>query len=147
MILRKDCDVTIVVAQNATQREFFAASELKKYLGMIFESDFTVKDATENIEGEKIIIGGPERNSLSEKYISKEEFDSLTPGPEGIFIKAYDDALILAGSSENVNELERGTIYAVYEFLERFLGCSLCAYIKATLMHVCLQKLLNMLRL
>ena len=130
MILRKDCDVTIVVAQNATPRELFAANELKKYLGIIFGSEFTVKEASESIEGEKIIIGGPERNSLSEKYISKEEFDSLTPGPEGIFIKAYDDALILAGSSKNVNECERGTIYAVYEFLERFLGCSLCAYIK-----------------
>lgn len=130
MILRKDCDVTIVVPENATEREFFAANELKKYLGMIFGSKVTVKETVESIEREKIIIGGPERNSLSEKYISKEEFDSVTPGPEGIFIKAYDDALILAGSSKNVNECERGTIYAVYEFLERFLDCSLSAYIK-----------------
>lgn len=130
MILRKDCDVTIVVPENATEREFFAANELKKYLGMIFGSKVIVKETVESIEREKIIIGGPERNSLSEKYISKEEFDSVTPGPEGIFIKAYDDALILAGSSKNVNECERGTIYAVYEFLERFLDCSLSAYIK-----------------
>lgn len=39
-----------------------------------------------------------------------------------------EDTLVCAGSSKNVNECERGTIYAVYELLERYMGCSLAAY-------------------
>ncbi|MBF0572184.1 MAG: DUF4838 domain-containing protein [Desulfamplus sp.] len=105
-----------------------------------------------------ILIGGPERNLISAKLISQKKFDELIPGPEGIMIKSFcnsfsnkadenkifdqriDDnritnnkaidnkSIILAGSSKNHYEYERGTIYAVYEFLEQYLGCSFASY-------------------
>ncbi len=44
-------------------------------------------------------------------------------------IKAFgSDTLVIAGSSKDPNERERGTVYAVYEFLERYVGCSFGAY-------------------
>ncbi|MBP3337764.1 MAG: hypothetical protein J6L59_05100, partial [Clostridia bacterium] len=130
MIIEKNKKIFVAEPENATNREKFAVSELKKYIKRIFGVELCV------VTGEKedlkcaFLIGGPERNTITKKYISEEEFDKTVPGPEGIFIKSFGDCIVLAGSSKNVNECERGTLYAVYEFLERFLGCSLSAYIK-----------------
>lgn len=128
MIVSKTCGVKIVIPQAATEREIFAAEELFKYIRMICGAELEI--TTDAPECAAISIGGPERSSVTAKYISESEFDKAVPGPEGIFIKAYDNCLVLAGSSKNSNERERGTIYAVYELLERFLGCSLAAYTK-----------------
>ncbi len=130
MIFIKDYDVKIAVPENATEREKFAASELQKYIKKICGAEFEISSDNNEFRGQTIAIGGPERNTVTARYISEAEFDSIVPGPEGLFIKLYEDCLVLAGSSKNTNEYERGTIYAVYEFLERFLGCSLAAYTK-----------------
>lgn len=122
--------LTVVMPKNPTTREEFACSELTKYLKMIFSGiRIAVVDDTKPATGNRILLGGPERNSQTALYIGVEQFDGLVPGPEGIFLKSFDkDVLICAGSSKNPNECERGTIYAVYELLERFLGCSLAAF-------------------
>lgn len=122
--------LTVVIPHKATSRESFAAEELSKYLRKIFCGiQVTIATDTNTATVDKILIGGPEHNKLTAKYISESEFDETVPGPEGIYIKSFDeDTLILAGSSKNVNENERGTIYAVYEMLERYLGCSFAAY-------------------
>ena len=130
MILRKDCDLIIVVPENATERELFAASELRKYIKRICGAQLAISSDNNACNVQAIAIGGPERNVVTKRYVSEAEFDSIVPGLEGLFIKSYEDCLVLAGSSKKVNECERGTVYAVYEFLERFLGCSLTAYIK-----------------
>lgn len=128
MIINKTYGVKISVPQNATVRELFAAEELCRYIKAICGAELEITSASP--DSGVIAIGGPERNPVTAKYISEAEFDKAVPGPEGIFIKAYDNCLVLAGSSKNENELERGTIYAVYELLERFLDCSLAAYTK-----------------
>lgn len=130
MLFRKDAYVSIVIPNEATDREQFAAMELQSYLRKIFSATYPIYTEADAPEGQKILIGCPRRNTLTAEYISAEEFDQIAPGPEGFLIKAFDSTLILAGSATHPNELERGTIYAVYEFLERFLGCSLSAYIK-----------------
>jgi len=131
MILKKDNNISIVVPAKATERENFAANELKKYLNLICGADCKVVSDSETVSGNCILIGGPERNRITANYITEAEFDKSVPGPEGIFIKSFDNCIVLAGSTKKVNEFERGTVYAVYEFLERFLGCSLAAYTKA----------------
>lgn len=129
MRLSKNSAVSIVVPKKATSRESFACEELKKYLLMIFEG-ISVEITDSPLHGASIIIGGPEHNEAAARYISEEAFDKAVPGPEGMMIKSFgDDVILIAGSSKNPNECERGTIYGVYEFLERFLGCSLSAYI------------------
>lgn len=121
--------ITIVLPEEPTSRESFAAEELSKYLSEIFGCCPEIRAELPS-SGEKIIIGGPERNRAACGLITEGEFDSLVPGPEGIFIKTYGtDALLLAGSSKNPTECERGTIYAVYELLERFFGASFAAYV------------------
>ncbi len=131
MILTAKSSIYIVVPENATSRETFAAEELEKYLAQIFPGIcITILSDADDYEGDKVLIGGPERNKATAEYISEADFDAIVPGPEGMLIKAYgEDTLILAGSSKNVNENERGTLYAVYELLEHFLGCSFGAYV------------------
>ena len=129
MIISKSSNLKIVIPCDETPRERFAAEECARYLNQICGVQAQIC-ATVDAADAVIAIGGPERNTLTANYITEAEFDSLVPGPEGIFIKNYDNCLVLAGSSKNLNERERGTIYAVYEFLERFCGCALCAYTK-----------------
>lgn len=127
MKICKSTNLTIALPLNCTPRENFAAKELQKYLNKIcgVQANITVG------EGEyTIAVGGPERNAVTAKYITEEEFDTLVPGPEGIYINDFGNCLVVAGSSKNQNERERGTIYAAYELLERFAGCSFAAYVK-----------------
>lgn len=130
MIISKHKNLQIIIPNDETPRERFAAEECAKYLHKICGADAKVCHAEEVNATTVIAIGGPERNTVTAKYIHEAEFDALVPGPEGIYINCFDNCLILAGSSKNLNERERGTIYAVYEFLERFCGCALCAYTK-----------------
>jgi len=118
---------SISLPENPTPREMFAAEELVKYIKLISGTELLISG---NGENNTIIIGEPKRNSIAKKIISQKEFEKTVPGPEGFIIKSSGNMLLLAGSSNNPGEQERGTLYAVYEFLERFLGCSLCAYSK-----------------
>ncbi len=130
MKLTKHSKITIVIPRNGTPREIFAAGELEKYLKLIFAGISVAVCENTEAKGDKILIGGPERNAQTAKWISEKEFDEAVPGPEGMMLRAFgEDTLLVAGSSKNTNENERGTVYAVYEFLER-LGCSFGAYIK-----------------
>lgn len=128
MLFTKNTNLCIVIPDNATAREQFAATELQKYLKQIFALKAPINCVEEASSSSMFLIGCPRRNMLTANYISEEEFDKIVPGPEGYLIKSFDDVLILAGSSTHPNECERGTIYAVYEFLEYYLGCSLAAY-------------------
>lgn len=128
-ISSKSC-IAIVIPNSATSREVFSAEELSKYLKSIF-SGITIHITTDRdaVSGDKILIGGPEQNKITALYISENDFDAVVPGPEGMYIKAFGgDTLVCAGSSKNPNEKERGTLYAVYELLERYFGCSFAAY-------------------
>ena len=130
MIFKKNIDLCIVIPKEATDREQFAANELQSYLFRIFGETFPICTTEDETHAYKMLIGCPRRNAITANYISVALFDETVPGPEGFLIQSFEDAIVLAGSSTYPNDLERGTIYAVYEFLERFLGCSLSAYTK-----------------
>lgn len=117
----------IVLPPVPTARERFAAEELTDYVRKISGAELT---CGEN-EPYTVYIGDPSRNPAAAEWLSEEEFDRLVPGPEGIMILASEDKLLLAGSSRNPGERERGTVYAVYELLERVFGCSFAAYGKS----------------
>lgn len=116
----------IVLPSQPSPREIFSAQELIKYIEKISGAKLEISDRYKN----KILIGGPERNQASETVMSRDVFEALVPGPEGFIIDITEHTLLLAGSSQNSGELERGTLYAVYELLERYLGCSFAAYSK-----------------
>lgn len=129
MLLSKNSNVEIIISNNPTSREVFASQELEKYLKLIFNANVkTIKDDQISINL-RFIIGGPERNAKTAEYLTEEQFKTQVPGPEGMLIKCVDErTIIIAGSSWNAGEVERGTIYGVYEFLERFCGCSLASF-------------------
>lgn len=121
--------MTVVIPSNASKRELFAANELKKYLIKISKVEIAIVKDTEVTLGFQVLIGSPARNKKTAEYIDSDSFNSLVPGPEGFMIKTFGEkALLLAGSEGNINEKERGTLYAVYEFLERYLGFSFVGY-------------------
>lgn len=116
----------IVLPENPTLREIFAAQELMEYIKKISGAEVEISGSFENI----IIIGGPDRNEAAKTFLSREDFEKMVPGPEGFIIKVENNKMLIAGSSKHPGEQERGTLYGVYEFLERFLGCSLAVYSK-----------------
>lgn len=122
-------NATIIIPESPTSREQFAAAELQKYIQQLSGGVLPIVSDTTAVHGNVILIGGPQRNARTKQLINITTFDQEVPGPEGLMIRTFGkNTLVLAGSTANPNEKERGTLYAVYEFLERFLGCSFVAY-------------------
>ena len=119
MKLTKNASIAILLPNIPTSREEFAAAELEKYLKKIFH--VTIDNANATI---RFIIGGPNRNDAANDLIGNEEFSQLLTSEEGMLIRIRKDSVLIAGS-EGFEDHERGTVYGVYEFLERYLGCSL----------------------
>ena len=119
MKILKNAPIAIVLPKDATTREQFAAEELNKYLKRILNVKVDAFNATV-----RFIIGGPARNEAARDLICTEEFDQLLTGDEGMLIRIHDNTVLIAGS-EGYEDRERGTVYGVYEFLERYVGCSL----------------------
>jgi hypothetical protein len=131
IVVNARSNTVIVVPVGATLRESFAAEELQKYLKKISGAVLQIKTDADPSTGNVILIGGPGRNKSTKKWITEASFNAFVPGPEGMMIKTFgSNVLILAGSSNGPLEYERGTLYAVYEFLETNLGCSFAAYSK-----------------
>lgn len=121
-------DFCIVIPTKASPREEFAAEELHKYIRKLCGADLIILcDCDESqFRKNKLLIGSPGRNRISAQLIDSDEFGRICPGPEGIFLKSFDSETVLIAGSEG--DLERGTVYAVYELLERYLGASLAAF-------------------
>ena len=111
----------IFLPDDATPRERFAAKELCRYVRQISGVTLPYGKALPC----RVFIGSPERHKGQCTVMTAEAFRKSAPGPEGMMIYADEKALLLAGSDDSS---ERGTVYAVYVFLERFLGCSLATY-------------------
>lgn len=129
IVLNHAAAASIVIPEESSPREIFAANELCKYIHAITGATLPIASASNAPQGNLILVGGPGRNGLTARHIGKAAFDELAPGPEGFLIRTADDrTLILAGSEGPEDGRQRGTVYAVYEFLERYLGCGFTAY-------------------
>lgn len=103
----------ILVHKSATPAEFHAAQELARFLQEITGAPFPVTaiDAAPTGQGPTIRVGPGAAAGL----VTPEEIARL--GPEGTLIRTRGDTLVLAGGPP------RGTLYAVYSFLDNPLGC------------------------
>ncbi len=124
MLLKKNSAVEIILPAFPTPRELFAAEELFRYLQTALG---IVRASSAETDCVRFFIGGPSRNSASAELIGTEEFNSLLTGEEGLLIRIRGNCVLLAGS-DGYEDQQRGTVYAVYEFLEQFVGCTLAAY-------------------
>ncbi len=103
-------DYTIVVDPDATLAEKRAAAELQTFLGQVTGAEYPLLE-TGAVDIERAIVVGPD---LAAKVAPDLDIDGL--GADGIIIETRGERLILAG------DRPRGTLYAVYEFLESEAG-------------------------
>ncbi len=112
----------IVVAENATQAERHAADELRRFLGEVTGAKFEVVQTADG--GTNAVFVGPDAAGLRIPDFST---DGL--GSDGILMRTVGNDLVLAGGRP------RGTLYAVYTFLEDEVGCRWWAPGESTIPH------------
>jgi len=102
----------IIIGKTASESEQWAASELQKYLKEISGITFKLDTDDSEISKNEIIIGYNKHSQkiLKEGFIKPKEFE------ESFFYKNIGSNLVLIGGQK------RGTMYAVYSFLEREFG-------------------------
>lgn len=100
----------IVVAADATEAERHAAAELAKFLKAVTGSDLAASDKAEPARGRLLV--GPGAAKLADPGFTAEGL-----GEEGLVIRTVGHDIVLAGGRP------RGTLYAVYTFLEDEVGC------------------------
>jgi hypothetical protein len=121
-----DGNTTIVVAANATEVAKFAARELKGYLKKISGVDLPIVADDKKVSGKLILVG---KSRYTDELGIKSEF-----APDSFIIKTAGEALILMGDDRdnipgrgkyipfNAATSRKGSLFAVYTFLERFFG-------------------------
>ncbi|MBN2136840.1 MAG: DUF4838 domain-containing protein [Sedimentisphaerales bacterium] len=101
----------IIVADDAPEPQRHAADELARFLAEITNGDFQIAHVPSN-DNHACILVGTEAAKAADP-----DFTTEGLGSDGIIIRTIGNNLILAG------ENPRGTLYAVYTFLEDYLGC------------------------
>jgi len=102
--------VCIVLVDNPTPAERTAAQELSDYLGRVTGGTFAVVPASEWREhGPAVYVGAT-------SFAKQHGLDPASWGPEQWAMRAVNNDLILVGGRP------RGTLYAVYRFLEDVVG-------------------------
>jgi len=115
LLLSKDAHAffTIALAHDAIPAERTPAAQLQKYLRLVTGADFVIQDENDvPADKPQIVVGAGQRA----KGLPPQE-DWVALGTDGIVIKTIDGNLILAGGQA------RGTLYAVFQFLEETVGC------------------------
>ncbi len=110
--LRNDTHV-IVIPEEATPSEAFAADELAYYLEEMTGQSFDIVTDKDDVQKYPIFLG---RSRLLEKYGFSVDYKKL--GLEGIHVESnpQNHALLLGGG-------QRGVLYSVYTLLDDYLGC------------------------
>jgi hypothetical protein len=103
---------TIVLDPDATVAEKHAADELASFLKQVTGAEFPVRTSVALPRGPVLLVG-PGR--IVSKLAPDLRLDNLQP--DGIVLETRAGDLILAG------DRPRGTLYAVYTFLEDVVGC------------------------
>jgi len=102
---------TIITDSHATLAERRAAEELREHIAQVSGCEIPCK--TDVVLESPMIIVGPSK-TLTEV---EPDLDWKAMDKEELIIRTTSSHLILAGARP------RGTLYAVYEFLEKYLGC------------------------
>lgn len=103
----------IALAKDAIPAEKTAAQELQKYLNQVTGASFPLQTEDDvKADAPQILVGA---GSRAKALLPQQDWQAL--GHDGIIIKTVGKTLILAGGRP------RGTLYAVYQFLEDAVGC------------------------
>lgn len=110
LIKDKESSYSIIIPQKATPVEQQSAKVLQDYLQRITDCYLPITMDTEKEKTYEILIGRVNRPA-----VPKIPYNTL--GKDGLFIKTTGNKLILTGGKN------KGTLYAVYTFLDKYLGC------------------------
>jgi len=99
----------IILAGDAAAAERYAAEELQSHLAQITGTAPDIRSAAP--DGPAILLG----RAAAEALLPGFDWEPLQE--DGVLVKRVGERLLLAGATP------RGTLYAVYEFLDRELGC------------------------
>lgn len=100
----------IVIPENPSEIERYSAKVLQNYINQISGAELEIVSDANSAKKNDIQLGKVDR-----KETSTIDFDKLEE--DGFVIRTEDGHLIIAGGSE------KGTLYGVYSFLEKHLGC------------------------
>ena len=106
-------DYVIVLAEAATAAERTAAQELQSHLEAVTGARLPVHEDANAPAGDRHIVVGPGRRLRA----AAPDVDTTALGRDGIVLRTAGQTLYLAGGRP------RGTLYAVYTFLEDAVGC------------------------
>lgn len=109
---KEQSDYSIIISDSASSSEHFAAFELQKYLKEISGAKIQVKSEGSGKKGKRIIIGYNQSVLELKKNLQK----PLSDEQSFYYFSVSGDIVILGGN-------EIGTLYGVYTFLEKELGC------------------------
>ncbi len=106
-------DYRIVVGENASESERWAAQELQHWLREVSGAEFPIHSGTEPIVEREIVLGvnGHSRDLLNEDAPPPDQND------ESFCYQNVGPSIVIVGGAA------RGTMYGVMTFLERELGC------------------------
>jgi hypothetical protein len=104
---------SIVIAKDAAAPEQTAARELRDYLRQVTGAEFAIRTESQVKSSASQILVGP--SNRLKKLAPDVNWTAL--GHDGIVIRTVGNKLLLAGGRP------RGTLYAVYSFLEDTVGC------------------------
>jgi len=110
-ICKGESEHTIVVSSEASPSELRAAGELQHFLFEMTGAKIPVADDRRDVRGPMLLVG---RSGAVERLGLSVEWERL--GAEGFTLRTVGEHTVIAGGRR------RGTMYGVYEFLER-LGC------------------------
>jgi len=104
----------IAVAKDATAAEQTAARELAEYLRKVTGATFRSGPPPSTAGGALIAVGP----GAAKAVVPDLDLNKKALGEDGIVLKTVGKHLVLTGAEGS----RRGTLYAVYEFLERVVG-------------------------
>ncbi|MBE6930271.1 MAG: DUF4838 domain-containing protein [Ruminococcaceae bacterium] len=106
------CHYTVAASRDADETVRYAANELTRFL-------YTCTGAPTPVLSDLCVYARPEirigRDVRNDPFYATVDYDAL--GDEGYLIQANAGNLYILGRSS------RGTLYGVYAFLEKYLGC------------------------
>jgi len=105
----KIAEFTIITSANPSELERFAAQEFRDYIEKVCGASLEIKTDSEVEKPNEIVIGKTNREPKSYEKIRNMLED------DGVAISYLDGRLYIYGGEK------RGTLYAVYQFLEYFL--------------------------
>ncbi len=103
-------EYVIVRGENASPSDQTAAEQLQVYLQQITGAELPIVTDTVAAAEKEIIVGKTNRETEGE--FVREELNE-----DGFVIKTTGEKLYIVGTEE------RGTLFGVFDFLERYLGC------------------------